>query len=151
MLPWTLVFRKNAKNPLTCSRKRKVQKNSPRHQSERLVPYWGSSAPGTTRLGESMPWTTILVLLALWGVPCSTALTGQPPNDKIEWLGFLGFLGFMGFLKSYMGEPQYIFFAPPFISYLLLRSGRVRWPNSGAIWRNTDNWRTWLKKSLLRW
>jgi hypothetical protein len=38
MFPRTSVFLKTAKNPLTCSRKRKVQKISPRHQSERLVP-----------------------------------------------------------------------------------------------------------------
>ena len=38
MFPWTSVFGKNAKNPLICFRKRKVQKISPRHQSERLVP-----------------------------------------------------------------------------------------------------------------
>ena len=34
----TSVFIKTAKNPLTCSRKRKVQKISPRHQSKRLKP-----------------------------------------------------------------------------------------------------------------
>jgi len=37
MFPRTLVFGENAKNPLTCSRKRKVQKISPRHQSNWLV------------------------------------------------------------------------------------------------------------------
>ena len=34
----TSVFIKTAKNSLICSRKRKVQKINPRHQSERLVP-----------------------------------------------------------------------------------------------------------------
>ena len=34
----TTIFQKRPKNPLTCSRRRKVQKISPRHQSERLVP-----------------------------------------------------------------------------------------------------------------
>jgi len=38
MFPRTSVFLKTAKNPLTCSRKRKVQKISPRHQSKRLEP-----------------------------------------------------------------------------------------------------------------
>lgn len=38
MFPRTLVFGENAKNPLICSRKRKVQKISPRHQSMRLRP-----------------------------------------------------------------------------------------------------------------
>lgn len=38
MFPRTSVFIKTAKNPLTCSRKRKVQKISPRHQSKRLKP-----------------------------------------------------------------------------------------------------------------
>jgi len=38
MFPRTTIFQKRPKNPLTCSRKRKVQKISPRHQSERLGP-----------------------------------------------------------------------------------------------------------------
>ena len=38
MFPRTSVFSKTAKNPLTCSRKRKVQKISPRHQSDALRP-----------------------------------------------------------------------------------------------------------------
>ena len=38
MFSRTSVFSKIANNPLICSRKRKAQKNSPRHQSERLVP-----------------------------------------------------------------------------------------------------------------
>lgn len=38
MFSRTSVFSKIANNPLICSRKRKVQKISPRHQSERLVP-----------------------------------------------------------------------------------------------------------------
>ena len=40
MFPWTLLFQKTIKNLLICSRKRKVQKISPRHQSERLEPRW---------------------------------------------------------------------------------------------------------------
>ncbi len=38
MFPYTSHFQKTAKNPLICSRKRKVQKINPRHQSKRLVP-----------------------------------------------------------------------------------------------------------------
>ena len=38
MFPYTSDFQKTAKNPLIFSRKRKVQKISPRHQSKRLVP-----------------------------------------------------------------------------------------------------------------
>jgi len=42
MFPYTSDFQKTAKNPLICSRKRKVQIISPRHQSKRLVPRWVS-------------------------------------------------------------------------------------------------------------
>jgi len=38
MFSQTSDFSKTTKTPLTCSRKRKVQKNSPRHQSKRLGP-----------------------------------------------------------------------------------------------------------------
>ena len=38
MFSRTSVFSKIANNPLICSRKRKVQKISPRHQSKRLEP-----------------------------------------------------------------------------------------------------------------
>ena len=38
MFPYTSDFLKTAENPLICSRKRKVQKIRPRHQSKRLVP-----------------------------------------------------------------------------------------------------------------
>jgi hypothetical protein len=34
----TTIFQKRPKNPLTCSRRRKVQKISPRHQSKPLKP-----------------------------------------------------------------------------------------------------------------
>ena len=34
----TTIFQKRPKNPLTCSRRRKVQKISPRHQSKPLGP-----------------------------------------------------------------------------------------------------------------
>jgi len=53
MFPRTTIFQKRPKNPLTCSRKRKVQKISPRHQSERLKPRWVRSIDVKDRLFRS--------------------------------------------------------------------------------------------------
>lgn len=50
MFPRTLVFGENAKNPLICSRKRKVQKISPRHQSKRLVPCGDGSVDDKSKI-----------------------------------------------------------------------------------------------------
>ena len=48
----TTIFQKRPKNPLTCSRKRKVQKISLRHQSKRLGPCGDDSSNTKSRFLE---------------------------------------------------------------------------------------------------
>jgi len=50
----TTIFQKRPKNPLTCSRRRKVQKISPRHQSKPLKPCW---VRGIDTKGVSLDFT----------------------------------------------------------------------------------------------
>lgn len=46
----TTIFQKRPKNPLTCSRRRKVQKISPRHQSKPLKPRGDGGVAGAKTL-----------------------------------------------------------------------------------------------------
>lgn len=71
MFPRTLVFGENAKNPLICSRKRKVQKISPRHQSMRLRPRGERGVAGKEGIGPISPGQP--------GIPICEAPRSAPP------------------------------------------------------------------------